>query len=60
MKMKKSKDTFTIKKEALKMIMPVIAIIAVLLSKDKTPEALLFLIGVFAGILIGKNQFAKK
>ena len=36
-----------------------IAIIAVLLSKDKSPEVFLFLIGIFVGIFIGKGFFEK-
>ncbi|MFH1326613.1 MAG: hypothetical protein ABIH59_00610 [archaeon] len=56
--MKKKKD-FIIPKKAMLGIAPSIAIIAVLLSKDKAPEVLLFLVGIFVGILIGKGFFEK-
>ena len=59
--MKKSNnDTITIPKKALAGIAGTIAIIGVLLSKNKEPEVLLFLIGVFVGIYIGKHLFLKK
>ena len=41
-------------------IAPAIAIVAVLLSKDKAPEVLLFLIGIFVGVFIGKGYFEKR
>ena len=56
---KPKKGSITIPKEAMYGIAPAIAIIAVLLSKDKAPEVLLFLIGIFLGIMIGKGFFEK-
>ena len=53
----KKKDHFVIPKKAMLGIAPAIAIIAVLLSKDKAPEVLLFAIGIFCGFLIGKGYF---
>ena len=40
-------------------IAPAIAIMAVLFAKDKAPEVLLFCIGIFVGIIIGKGFFEK-
>ena len=57
--MKKKQDSFTIPRKAMLGIAPAIAIIAILLSKDKAPEVLLFLVGIFVGILIGKGYFEK-
>jgi hypothetical protein len=51
----KNKDSFIIPKKALRGIAPAIAIIAILLSKHKAPEVLLFIIGIFCGIIIGIN-----
>ena len=51
----KKKDSFIIPKKALRGIAPAIAIIAILLSKNKAPEVLLFIIGIFCGIFIGIN-----
>jgi len=48
-----------IPRKAMYGIAPVIAIVAVLLAKDKAPEVLLFAIGIFCGILIGKGFFEK-
>ena len=58
-KINKKQDSFIIPKKAMLGIAPAIAIIAVLLSKDKAPEVLLFLIGIFVGIMIGKGFFEK-
>lgn len=55
MKNHSKKDSLHIPKKALFGIAPAIAIIAVLLSKGKTPELLLFLLGIVAGIIIGIN-----
>ena len=49
------KDSVTIPKKVLLGIAPAIAIIAILLSKNKTPEVLLFGVGIFCGVLIGIN-----
>ncbi|MBW2964681.1 hypothetical protein KY363_04435 [Candidatus Woesearchaeota archaeon] len=58
--MKKSKkESFTIPKKVLLGIAPAIPIIAVLLSKGKGPEVLLFGIGIFCGVIIGKGFFEK-
>ena len=51
----KENDFITIPKKVLTGIAPVIGICAVLLARDKTPEVLLFLIGVGVGIFIGMN-----
>ena len=51
----KKKDSFIIPKKALRGIAPAIAIIAILLSKNKAPEVLLFIIIIFCGIIIGIN-----
>jgi len=56
---KSQKEVLSIPKKAMYGIAPAIAIIAVLLSKDKAPEVLLFGIGIFCGILIGKGFFEK-
>ena len=58
-KKKKSQENFIIPKKAMYGIAPAIAIIAVLLSKNKSPEVLLFCIGIFVGIMIGKGYFEK-
>ncbi len=58
-KTKPKKEHFIIPKRAMFGIAPAIAIIAVLLSKDKVPEGLLFLIGIFCGFLIGRGFFEK-
>jgi hypothetical protein len=58
--MKKKKDEFiSIPRKALLGIAPAIAITAVLFSKDKAPEVLLFFIGIFCGVLIGRGFFGK-
>ena len=54
------KDVISIPKKALFGIAPAIAIIAVLLAKDKAPEVLLFLIGISAGLVIGMNLRKKQ
>lgn len=56
--MKKQKD-INIPRKALIGIASAIAIIAVVLSSGKTPQALLFLIGIFCGVLIGRGFFEK-
>jgi hypothetical protein len=53
------KKNITIPRKAMYGIAPAIAIIAVLLSKDKAPEVLLFLIGMFTGFMTGKGFFEK-
>jgi hypothetical protein len=42
-------------KESIFGIAPAVAIIAVLLAKDKAPEVLLFLLGISASLIIGMN-----
>lgn len=59
MKKMKKTDNIIIPREAMKGIVPAVAIIAVLLSSNKTPEVLLFVMGIFAGILIGRGYFKK-
>lgn len=57
---KKSKQKpIVIPKKAMYGIAPAIAIIAVLLSKSKIPEVLLFGIGIIVGTFIGKGFFEK-
>ena len=48
-------DSFIIPKKVMFGVAPAIAIIAILLSKDKAPQVLLFLIGIVCGIIIGSN-----
>jgi hypothetical protein len=50
---KSDKNFISIPKRAMFGIAPAIAIIAVLLSKAKPGEALLFLIGIVLGVVIG-------
>jgi len=57
--MPKKNNNMIIPRNAMLGIAPAIAIIAVLLSKDKTPQMFLFLIGIFVGIFIGKGFFEK-
>ena len=57
---KSSDDAIVIPRKALAGIAPAIAIVGVLLATGKAPEALLFLIGAFLGIIIGKGMFEKK
>ena len=58
MQEKEKQDSITIPKKALAGITPVVAIVAILLSKDKVGEMFLFLVGVASGIFIG-FQWAK-
>lgn len=51
----KKQDSISIPKKVMPGLGGAIAIIAVLLSKNKTPEMLLFLIGIFCGLFIGVN-----
>jgi hypothetical protein len=53
MNSKSEKDFISIPKKSMLGIAPAIAIIAVLLAKDKAPEVLLFLVGISAGVFIG-------
>lgn len=55
----KQKENFIIPRKAMYGIAPAIGIIAVLLSKHKAPEVLLFGIGIFLGVLIGRGFFEK-
>ena len=41
-------------------IAPAVAIIAVLLAKDKAPQVFLFLIGISLGLVIGVNLRKQK
>lgn len=53
----KSDNNFiVIPKKAFLGIAPAVAIIAVLLAKDKAPQVLLFLIGISAGLVIRFNM----
>ena len=60
MKNNSDKDVIAIPRKALLGIAPAVAIIAVLLAKDKAPEALLFLLGICAGLIIGINLRKKQ
>ena len=53
------RDKIIINKEVIYWVLPAIAIIAVLLSKHKTAEILLFVIGIISGIRIAKGYFKK-
>ena len=55
MKKRSKKDTITINKKVLLGIAPAVAIIALLLSKRQPGPLLLFLIGIFVGVIIGVN-----
>ena len=54
------KDSITIPKRVIAGLAPVAAIVAILLSKDKVGEMLLFLVGVGAGIMIGVSWMRGK
>jgi len=61
MKDKKAKKAnILIPRKAMFGIAPAIAIIAVLISKGDIGPLLLFLVGISAGVLIGKGFFEKK
>jgi len=53
------KESIVIPRKAMYGIAPAIAIIAVLLAKDKAPEVLLFGIGIFVGIMTARGYFKK-
>ena len=53
------KDSFTIPRKAMLGIAPAIAIVAILISKHQPGPLVLFLVGISAGILIGKGFFEK-
>ncbi|MBU1202743.1 hypothetical protein KKH39_01740 [Patescibacteria group bacterium] len=53
-------ENITIPKKAMYGIAPVIAISAVLISKDQPGPLLLFFIGISAGVFIGKGFFENK
>ena len=55
----KRKKNIIIPRKAMYGISPAIGIIAVLLARNKAPEVLLFGIGIFTGVLIGKGYFEK-
>ena len=57
--MVKKSDSVVVPKRALLGIGAAVAITAVLLSKDKTPEVLLFLVGIFCGVIITVNWLKK-
>ena len=58
--MKKSDDAIVIPRKALALIAPAAGIVAVLLARDKAPEALLFIIGIILGFYIAKTMLMKK
>ncbi len=53
------KENITIPRKAMYGIAPAIAIIAILLSKHQPGPLILFLVGIFTGILISKGFFEK-
>jgi len=59
-KIKKVGKGIVIPRKAMFGIAPAIAIIAILISKHQLGPLLLFLIGIGAGILIGKGFFEKR
>ena len=54
-----NKNAIVIPRKAMLGIVPAITIIAILLAKDKAPEAFLFGIGITIGVFIGKGFFLK-
>lgn len=54
---KQKQDALRIPKKALLGIAPAVAIIALLLSKGDIGPLILFIVGIGAGILIGKGFF---
>ncbi|MBT7102269.1 hypothetical protein HN935_02040 [archaeon] len=52
---KRKSDSIVVPKKAIGGIAAAVAITAVLLSKDKAPEVLLFFIGIFCGIFIARG-----
>ncbi len=52
---KPKQESFTIKRKTLWAIAPVVAISALLISKHQPGPLLLFILGVIAGIFIGKS-----
>ena len=57
--MAKRKNNIVIPRKAMYGIAPAIAIIAVLLSKDKVGPMVLFLIGIFVGVMIARGYLLK-
>ena len=57
---KLDKDFIAIPRKAMFGIAPAVAIIAVLLAKDKAPQVFLFLIGISLGLVIGVNLRKQK
>ena len=53
------KDNVVIPKKSMLGICGAIAVITVLLAKDKAPEVLLFLTGIFVGFFIAKGYCKK-
>ena len=56
---KQKQENITIPKKAMLGIAPAVAIIGVLIAKDRPGPLLLFLIGIAAGVLIGRGFFKK-
>ena len=53
------KDNIVMPKKSMLWMSGAIAVIAILLARDKAPEVLLFLIGIFVGIFIAKGYWKK-
>jgi len=56
---KPKREGFLIPRKAIFGIAPAVAVLAVLISKGDIGPLLLFLVGVGAGILIGRGYFGK-
>lgn len=54
---KQTPEVFTIPKKAFFGIAPAVAIIAMLLSKGDLGPLLLFIVGIAAGVVIGKGYY---
>lgn len=57
---KQKKEVLSIPKKALLGIAPAMAIIGLLLSKGDIGPLILFFVGIFVGLLIGKGFFEKQ
>jgi len=56
---RKSKETISIPRKAMYGIAPAIAICGLLIAKNQPGPLILFIVGIFTGILIGKGFFEK-
>jgi hypothetical protein len=51
------KDSFVVPKRALLGVAPAVAIMGILISKGDIGPLILFIVGIGAGVLIGKGYF---